>query len=57
MQEDKKQAAKQPEDPNKNPAAAEAEKDIRQDPDMQPDDSETADMDEGELARADNSND
>ena len=57
MQNDKKQPVKETEEPAKNPAASEAEKDIRNDPDMQPDNSETADLDEGELARADNSND
>jgi hypothetical protein len=52
-----KVTGKEAEDSDKTPAAAEAEKDISEDPDMQPDNSETADLDEGELARADNSND
>ena len=43
--------------PNKIPAAKQAEADIAEDLDMQPDTSKTADLDEGELARADNSND
>jgi len=52
-----KQSENIKEDKNKNPAATQAEEDIRQDPDMQPDTSKTADLDEGELARVDNSND
>ena len=48
---------KDQEDVNKTPAFTEAEKDIENDPDFEPDDIETADLDEGELARKDNSND
>jgi hypothetical protein len=44
-------------DPNTIPAAEQAAKDIELDPDLAPDESDTADLDEGELARADNSND
>ena len=51
------ETAKPDNDPNKLPAAAQAELDMEADPDMQPDTSRTADLDEGELARADNSND
>jgi hypothetical protein len=58
MQDDKnKTTGKEPQNPNTPSAATEAEKDISADPDMQPDTSETSDLDEGELARADNSND
>ncbi|HMF70950.1 MAG TPA: hypothetical protein VK616_05725 [Flavitalea sp.] len=53
----KLQPEKAQEDVNKTPASTEAEKDIENDPDFEPDDSETADLDEGELARKDNSND
>jgi len=48
---------KDQEDANKTPALTEAEKDNENDPDLEPDDSGTADLDEGELARKDNSND
>jgi hypothetical protein len=44
-------------DPNTKPAAEQAAEDISQDADLAPDESGTADLDEGELARADNSND
>ena len=38
-------------------ASKSAERDISKDPDLQPDNSKAADLDEGELARLDNSND
>ena len=38
-------------------AAKTAERDISKDPDLQPDNSKSADLDEGELAKLDNSND
>jgi hypothetical protein len=38
-------------------AARTASADIRKDPDLQPDTTPSADLDEGELARLDNSND
>jgi hypothetical protein len=58
MHPDDKNKVKQPAaDPNKETAAEQAQQDIDHDPDMQPDTSTTADLDEGELARADNSND
>jgi hypothetical protein len=58
MQPNDKSKANQPvPDPNKETAADQAQQDIGQDPDMQPDTSKSADLDEGELARADNSND
>ena len=56
-QKNKKQTGKTQEDQNKTPASAEAEKDIKTDPDFAADDSGNADLDEGELAQKDNSND
>ncbi len=55
MQNDKKSSGTK-EDPVKE-AAKLAEKDMSKDPDLQPDQSKAADLDEGELAQLDNSND
>jgi hypothetical protein len=54
---DKETTANKAVDPNTIPAAEQAADDISQDPDLAPDESDTADLDEGELARVDNSND
>jgi hypothetical protein len=53
----KSDSSKNKVDPNTFPAAKQAADDIIRDPDLTPDKSKTADLDEGELARADNSND
>jgi hypothetical protein len=48
---------KEEQDPNQKMAAEQADEDIQEDQDLQVDNSDTADLDEGELAKADNSND